>query len=153
MPRETASDITVVSSTLVDWACQPNSPITSGHPLLANASRYEVMLDAVLNTSYMWMDSTVLCWVSASSTVCALSRNDLMLANELVWLLNQVCSWLTPRMMNVEPLASTMLRPLTCSPTAAAAGRMNSSTDAATASRATPMTGNLRFMTYLWVQA
>ncbi len=45
-----------------------------------------------------------------------------MLANELVWLANQVCSWLTPRMTNVWPLASTMLRPLMCSPTAADAG-------------------------------
>ena len=32
------------------------------------------MLAAVLNTAYMWIDSTVLRWVSAFSTVCALSR-------------------------------------------------------------------------------
>ncbi len=32
------------------------------------------MLAAVLKTAYMWIDSTVLCWLSAFSTVCALSR-------------------------------------------------------------------------------
>src|SRR4051795_8728237 len=74
MPRLTASDIRVWSSTWLESYCQPNSPMTSGQPFDLKASRYEVIDEAVLNTEYMWMDNTVLCWVSASSTVCALSR-------------------------------------------------------------------------------
>ena len=45
-----------------------------------------------------------------------------MLAKELVWLGNQVCAWLTPRMTKVLPSASTIPVPLTRSPTAACAG-------------------------------
>lgn len=45
-----------------------------------------------------------------------------MSANEPVWPVYQVCAWLTPRMTNAFPLASTILVPLTRNPTAACAG-------------------------------
>src|ERR671915_2587718 len=49
-------------------------------------------------------------------------------------------------MMNVCPLASTMLRPLTCSPTAADVGCTYSRTDATTTHTAAPTASNCLFI-------
>src|SRR5690349_11413373 len=84
-----------------------------------------------------------------STTRTVLAPRALTLANELVWLVYHTCGWLTPRMMNVWPLASTMLRPLMCRPTAADAGWAYTRAEAAAAASAAPTMASLRFMSYL----
>src|SRR3954470_3458893 len=83
-----------------------------------------------------------------STTRTVLAPRALMSANAWVLPVYHTCGWLTPRMMNCWPLASTMLRPLTWRPTAADASWAYTTNDAATTASAAPNIVSLRFMGY-----
>src|SRR5690606_19027934 len=83
-----------------------------------------------------------------STTRTVLAPSDLMSANALVRVVNQVCGWLTPRITKSLPLASRMRPPLTRMPTAAEADGVKTTKEPAKATEAAIAVLSLTFMTY-----